>query len=66
MNKTFSIIYSTRKLDPYYLEMLKATCGVKNVEIIPFENPDGKSLTEIYNEGLVKTKNDIVYFVTMI
>ena len=62
MNKTFSIIYSTRKLDPYYLEMLKATCGVKNVEIIPFENPDGKSLTEIYNEGLVKTKNDIVLF----
>ena len=27
-----------------------------------FENPDGKSLTEIYNEGLVKTKNDIVLF----
>ena len=62
MNKTFSIVYSTRKLDPYYLEILKTTCGVKNVEIIPFENPDGKSLTEIYNEGLVKTKNDIVLF----
>tara|TARA_Y100000310_G_scaffold46381_1_gene43090 strand:+ start:8301 stop:9941 length:1641 start_codon:yes stop_codon:yes gene_type:complete len=57
-----SIIYSTRKEDPYYLELLKATCGVKNVEIIPFENPDGKSLTKIYNEGLIKTKNDIVLF----
>ena len=62
MNKTFSVVYSTRKLDPYYLEILKTTCGVKNVEIVPFENPDGKSLTEIYNEGLVKTKNDIVLF----
>jgi len=62
MNKTFSVIYSTRKLDPYYLEVLKATCGVKGVEIIPFENPNGESLTKIYNEGLVKTKNDIVLF----
>ena len=57
-----SIIYSTRKIDSYYVELLKATCGIKDVEIIPFENSDGKSLTKIYNEGLIKTKNNIVLF----
>ena len=62
MNKTFSIVFSTRKLDPYYIELLKATSGLKDVEVIAFENSDGQSLTKLYNEGLIKTKNDIVLF----
>ena len=62
INKTFSIIYSTRKIDPYYIDLLKATSGVKDVEVIAFENSDGQSLTKLYNEGLIKTKNDIVLF----
>ena len=62
MNKTFSIVFSTRKIDPYYIELLKITSGVKDVEVIAFENSDGQSLTKLYNEGLIKTKNDIVLF----
>ena len=62
MEKKLSIIFSTRKLDPYYVELLKSTSGLKGVEIIPFENPNGVSLTELYNEGLVKSKNDLVLF----
>ena len=57
-----SIIFSTRKIDQYYIELLKATSGLKDVEIIPVENSNGQSLTEIYNEGLVESKNDIVLF----
>ena len=60
MNKTFSIIYSTRKIDQYYIDLLKTTSGVKDVEVITFENPNGESLTDLYNQGLIKTKNDIV------
>ena len=62
MNKTFRIIFSTRKVDQYNNDLLKTTSGVKDVEVIAFENPDGKSLTDLYNEGLIKTKNDIVLF----
>tara|TARA_R110000823_G_scaffold313485_1_gene441209 strand:+ start:1166 stop:2815 length:1650 start_codon:yes stop_codon:yes gene_type:complete len=62
MNKTFSIVFSTRKIDQYYIELLKTTSGVKDVEVIAFENSDGQSLTKLYNEGLIKTKNDIVLF----
>ncbi len=62
MNKTFSIVFSTRKIDQYYIDLLKTTSGVKDVEVIAFENPNGRSLTELYNEGLIKTKNDIVLF----
>ena len=62
MNKSFSIVISTRKIDQYYIDLLKATSGVKGVEVIAFENSDGQSLTKLYNEGLIKTKNDIVLF----
>jgi len=62
MNKTFSIIFSTRKIDQYYIDLLKTTSGVKDVEVIAFENPNGESLTDLYNKGLIKTKNDIVLF----
>jgi len=62
MNKTFSIVFSTRKVDQYYIDLLKTTSGVKDVEVIAFENSNGQSLTKLYNEGLIKTKNDIVLF----
>ena len=51
MNKTFSIVFSTRKLDPYYIELLKATSGLKDVEVIAFENSEGQSLTKLYNKN---------------
>ena len=62
MKKSFSIVISTRKIDQYYIDLLKATSGVKDVEVIAFENSNGQSLTKLYNEGLIKTKNDIVLF----
>ena len=63
MKKTkLTIVVSTRKIDQYYLDLLKSTSGLKDLEIIPFENPDGQSLTELYNKGLVMSNSDLVLF----
>lgn len=42
---------------------IKKTIGVKNPEILIYENFNQYSLTEIYNIGLNQSKNDIVLFV---
>jgi hypothetical protein len=61
--KKISVVFSTRTLDEEYLEHIKITSGLGNkIEILPFVNNSEKSLTEIYNEGLAKAKNDIVVF----
>ena len=63
MEKTeLTIVLSTRKLDQYYLELLKSTSGVRKLQIIPFENSEGQSLTKLYNEGLVRSTSDLVLF----
>jgi len=62
MENNLTVIFSTRKLDPNYIEIIRETSGLHHIEIIPFENPNGKSLTEIYNEGLESSSNDIVLF----
>ena len=62
MKQGLTIIFSTRKLDSYYLDLLKSTSGIKNIEIIPFENPSGVSLTTLYNKGLKQAKHDLVLF----
>jgi hypothetical protein len=59
---SLTVAFSSRKIDPYYVDLLKATSGVYNIEIIPFDNPNGTSLTKLYNEALEKATNDIVLF----
>lgn len=57
-----TIGFSTREIDNDYINHLKNSCGIKNVEIIPFENKGTHSLTEVYDILLKKSKNDIVVF----
>lgn len=52
--------FSTRKINPDFIEHLKNTCGPKNIEIIPFENKGTHSLSEAYNIILEKSSNNIV------
>ena len=50
MNLT--IAFSTRKLDETYIKHIKETCGIRNVEVLSYENPNGESLTKIYTKFL--------------
>ena len=55
-----TIGYSTKKVDPEFREYIEKSCGLKGVEVIPFENPGTHSLTEAYNIILEQSTNDIV------
>lgn len=55
-----TIGYSTKKVDPEFREYIEKSCGLRGVEVIPFENPGTHSLTEAYNIILEKSTNDIV------
>ncbi len=55
-----TIGFSTKKIDPEFVEYLRKSSGNPKVEIIPFENPGTHSLTEAYNIILEKSTNDIV------
>jgi|TARA_B100000700_G_scaffold320694_1_gene418466 hypothetical protein len=60
--KNLSVVFSTKKVDPYFVELIKSTCGVHKVEVIPIENDGKYSLSEAFNIGLSKATNDIVVF----
>ena len=55
-----TIGYSTRQSNKHFQEYLKESCGVKNVQVIEKVNPNGISLTKIYNEILDESEFDIV------
>jgi hypothetical protein len=55
-----SVGFSTRKVDDNFVSMLKKTSGVSKIEIIPVENNGEFSLSEVYNDILKKSQNDIV------
>ena len=57
-----SVIYSTRKDKPEFIEQIKKTSGVHKIEIIQIINDGEMSLTEAYNKGLEESNNDIVVF----
>jgi len=57
-----TIVYSTRTPNKEFQDYIKKTIGVKEFEIYEIVNNGQKSLTECYNEGLDKSKNDIVVF----
>lgn len=52
--------YSTRKHNPEFIEYLKISSGVKNIEVIEKINTGNKSLSQTYNEMLTESKNNIV------
>ena len=52
--------FSTRKIDDSFIDLLKKSSGVPNLEVIPFENNGEYSLTESYNKILDQSSNDIV------
>lgn len=54
--------YSTRKHKPEFIEYLKQTSGVQNIQIIEKINEGTKSLTKVYNEILDESDNDIIVF----
>ena len=57
-----SIVYSTRTPNKQFQEHIKKSVGVKEYEVYEIVNDGTKSLTECYNEGLDKTKNNIIVF----
>ena len=59
---SLSVVFSTKKINHNFIETIKKTSGIHNIEILPFENPGKYSLTELYNTGLVQSNNDIVLF----
>jgi hypothetical protein len=55
-----TIGYSTRKHNPKYQEYLQKTCMYKEVQIIEKVNNGDKSLSQVYNEIIDESNNDIV------
>lgn len=58
-----SIVFSTRRVDPTFVAHLRASSGLADVEILPFENPGTHGLAELYNRGLGAAKADIIVFI---
>jgi GT2 family glycosyltransferase len=60
-----TIIYSTHKDQDYnnkFRQHLLQTVGLKNVEVLEYQNNNEYSLTEVYNRGLKESQTDIVVF----
>tara|TARA_R110000824_G_scaffold288837_2_gene477296 strand:+ start:3671 stop:5017 length:1347 start_codon:yes stop_codon:yes gene_type:complete len=57
-----SVVVSTKQRDEEYVRHLKSTSGLKDIEIIIYENPGKYSLTELYNKGLKEAKNNNIVF----
>ena len=55
-----TIGFSTRKIDESFLQHIKKSSGIKDVEIIPIENNGIYSLTQAYNMIIERSSNDIV------
>ena len=59
---SLTVVFSSKKVDPDFVDVVKSTSGVHNIEVLPYDNPGKYSLTEVYNMGIKKAKNDIVVF----
>ncbi len=60
---SLSIVFSTRDIDPKFIDHIKNMVGVSEFEIISYVNKKEFSLTELYNKGLRESKYDIVVFI---
>jgi len=61
-NEPISVVIPTRNIDDNYLNHVSKMFSHPKTEIIVYENNGEKSLSQIYNEGLNESKNDIVVF----
>lgn len=59
---SLSVVISTKNIDPKFKEHVEKTSGIKDIEVLMYENPNGISLTKIYNKGLSDSTNNIVVF----
>lgn len=59
-----TLISSTRAINENFEKMIRKNSGLKQdeLEIIIFENNGEMSLTEVYNKGIEKSKNNILVF----
>lgn len=57
-----TVVYSTRTPNKEFQNHINKTIGVKDFEIIEIVNNGEFSLTECYNQGLDRSKNNIVVF----
>jgi glycosyltransferase involved in cell wall biosynthesis len=55
-----TIGYSTRVSNPKFQDYLRETSGLKNVEVIEKVNNGEKSLSQVYNEIIEESTNDIL------
>ena len=60
---TITVVCSTRKIDESYVKHVRKFFSHPKNQYIFVENDGGKSLTEVYNDGLEKSVNDIVVFI---
>ena len=60
-NLPVSVVISTRKIDDKYVDHVKKMFNHPKTQILIYEN-DGISLTQIYNNGMDESVNDIVVF----
>jgi hypothetical protein len=58
-----TIGYSTRKTNPSYQEYIRKTCLYKGIEVIEKVNNGEKSLSQVYNEILNESSNNIVVLI---
>jgi len=58
-----TIGYSTRKTNPSYQEYIRKTCLFKGIEVIEKVNNGDKSLSQVYNEILKESSNNIVVLI---
>lgn len=61
-NFSMTIVFSTRKINQEYLEHIKKTCALDNLEILYYENNGERSLANVYNEAIKTAKNDYIVF----
>lgn len=64
MENKLTVVYCTRDINAKadYAQHLKDTCGCE-CEVNAIENPDGVSLSKIYNKTMNECKDDIIVFI---
>ena len=60
---TITVVCSTRKIDENYVSHVKKSFSHPKNQYIFIENNGDKSLTQVYNEGIGQSTNDIVVFI---
>lgn len=61
-NSSLSVVISTKKSENVNLKHLKDKFVHPKTEFLIYENNNQYSLSEIYNKGLLESKNDVIVF----